>query len=483
MAIGVLAILASAVGTAMAIQSALSVFPPLGEGLRQSANRILPITNPQVAEAVEMLYRKIISHEQYIKILNEAGFSDNVGEAIFQSSQALLNAADYINLYRRKEIGQEAFYSKMEALHFDKDSIGMVLKASEFFPSANDLVRFAVRDVYAPAVVQKFRLKEGLPDAFVKESEKAGLPNEQAVNYWMAHWELPSAQQGFSMLHRRIITKDDMSKLLKSLDIVPFWRDALIKLSYNPMTRVDVRRMYAADIMDEKAVYEAYLDIGYSPENAVRMRDFAVHSSGADMQGMTRASLVKAFKSDVITSSQLSNYLKGLGYSRDVLEFWLSMAEHEKDMQELNSLKKEIIGQYHAGIITADQARAQLEAHDLPSWYIKKTVDDMQKAVSERVKLPSRTDLDRWLEEQLITEDNYHTRMKALGYSQSDIETYLSEKALSTDTGKTRYLGNSVYIRWLKKGIVTKERFITIMADKHISDRDVDNMLVEAGVS
>ena len=84
---------------------------------------------------------------------------------------------------------------------------------------------------------------------------KAGLPEEQARNYWAAHWELPSAQMGYAMFQRRIIDHETLVMLLKSLDIMPFWRDKLIEMSYNPLTRVDVRRMYGLGVLSEEEVY------------------------------------------------------------------------------------------------------------------------------------------------------------------------------------------------------------------------------------
>ncbi|MBA7557821.1 hypothetical protein ES705_50595 [subsurface metagenome] len=37
------------------------------------------------------------------------------------------------------------------------------------------------------------------------------------------------------MLHRDIVDQDTLKMLLKSLDIMPYWRDRLIQLSYNPL--------------------------------------------------------------------------------------------------------------------------------------------------------------------------------------------------------------------------------------------------------
>ena len=82
---------------------------------------------------------------------------------------------------------------------------------------------------------------------------------------------LPSIGQGFEMLHRRVIEDADLDLLLRALDVMPFWREKLKDISYNPLTRVDVRRMHRIGVLEEEGVFNAYLDVGYNEENAQLM--------------------------------------------------------------------------------------------------------------------------------------------------------------------------------------------------------------------
>ena len=70
------------------------------------------------------------------------------------------------------------------------------------------------------------------------------------------------------MLHRRIIDPDELKLLLRVRDIPSFWRERLVQLSYDPYTRVDVRRMYTAGVLSENEVFDTYLDLGYDEEHA-----------------------------------------------------------------------------------------------------------------------------------------------------------------------------------------------------------------------
>ncbi|GAH79863.1 unnamed protein product, partial [marine sediment metagenome] len=72
---------------------------------------------------------------------------------------------------------------------------------------------------------------------------KKGLSKEWSERYWAAHWNLPSPQQGFEMLHRGVINVSELNMLLRALDVMPFWRDKLTAIAFRRLTRVDIRRM------------------------------------------------------------------------------------------------------------------------------------------------------------------------------------------------------------------------------------------------
>ncbi|GAH21078.1 unnamed protein product, partial [marine sediment metagenome] len=96
----------------------------------------------------------------------------------------------------------------------------------------------------------------------------------------------------------------ELSRLLKSLDIMPFWRDKLTEISYNPLTRVDVRRMYKLGVLDESEVKKSYLNIGYNENDAEKMTAFTKKYEGDTEKELTKSAIDKAFKNDIIFRRQ-----------------------------------------------------------------------------------------------------------------------------------------------------------------------------------
>ncbi len=159
---------------------------------------------------------------------------------------------------------------------FEQANIALQKALYEEIPGPTDLVRMGVREVFTPEIAERFGQFQDFPEMFGEWMARQGYTMEWARNYWGAHWDLPSSMQGFEMFHRDVISEGDLRLLLRALDVMPYWRDKLQQIAYNPLTRVDVRRMYSAGVIDEAKVERTYRDLGYTPENARLLRQWVV---------------------------------------------------------------------------------------------------------------------------------------------------------------------------------------------------------------
>lgn len=479
MAIPILAVVGSLLVVNGFLQSTMSIFPPLLIAWQKKAHKTMPNVNPQVAELVEMRHREIIDENDYFTRCSEFGYDQAIAEKLFIASTNLLTIYDYITLWRREKLSEADLNVKLKETRLSPDEIQNAKDVTLFFPTPGDLVRFAVREVYTPAIIAKFGMLQDLPEKFITESKKSGLTKEHAKNFWAAHWELPSPRMGFEMLHRRIIDDETLKLLLKALDVMPFWRDSLVQLSYNPLTRVDVRRMYRLGVLDEAAVTESYLDLGYSPKNANRMTEFTIAYETDELTGVTRASVMSAFKKGLITDVQLKSYLTEFGYSADVVAFWLSMAVYDQEIAQVDLLVFELKAQYRSGMLTIDNVRDRLAGYDLPATYISKVVGDLRLQESEKVKLPNKGDLEAWIKMNVIDELEYYERMLTIGYSQENITLYLTEIALEIDVKKPKYLPLKTYQRWFTKGILDETGLSQILYNQGYKETHINTLIAE----
>lgn len=221
---------------------------------------------------------------------------------------------------------------------------GLYQELAYEIPPVQDIITMAVREAFTPEIAQRFGQYEGLPQEFVEWSQKKGLTREWAERYWAAHWSLPSPTQGFEMLHRGIISRDDLSLLLRALDIMPFWRDRLIQMSYRVLTRVDVRRMYNLGVLTEAEVNQAYRDLGYDNVNAARMTTFTVklleqqkkreaikaaEAAIPTKPTWTAAQTLTFVKKGLITQERARLELSRIGYDTEHTDVYLASAQPE----------------------------------------------------------------------------------------------------------------------------------------------------------
>lgn len=307
-------------------------------------------------------------------------------------------SADELNtMYNRGLISQSLYYRVMDWNTLGEPGFQRAYEGLRYqIPGPSDLIAFAVRDAFSPEIVKEFGYNKELPIAILPWMEKQGLHQQIGIPlppgstttdgvdnrefaqwfdiYWWSHWQLPSAGQGYEMLHRLYyqsphgpapgVTKElsfntgQLSLLLKANDYPDFWRKKLEFISYSPLTRVDVRRMYDTGVADDDTVYHAYRAIGYDDSNAERLLQFTkklkydrdtkkyrdgiykeLHDTYA-LGGMDRDTVINRLKDIDYT----------LGQATLILRFW--------DMQRTKANIKEYIATLKQGYLLGSFTRA-----------------------------------------------------------------------------------------------------------------------------
>lgn len=457
----------------------LGIYPPLLEAYQQFANNLTPNRLPDLGSAVAMKFREEISESEMTDIFKKTGIKPGYAESILRMSEQMLTIREYITLWRRGELTEDGLDIKLKRLRLSDADISSVKKVSEFFPAPADLITFAVREVYTPETVSKFGQMEDIPKKFLEEAAKAGVSKEQAENYWASHWNLPSPRQGFEMRHRGAIKEEDLDLLLKSLDVMPFWREGLKAISYNLVTRVDARRMYRVGTWDAEQVEAHFKRLGYTEQDAKDLTDFTIKYESNETSGLSRANIVTAFKKGIIDRPDLQELLKTFGYSQVVYDFWLDMADYEKAYEEIQSDISELVNQYMKGMKTIGQVRDELNQKDLPATFVDKVVDDTAALKSQKVKMPTKSDLENWLLLAVIEEQEYSQMMINLGYQDVDVQRYLTQFSLEKPRTKRKFLPIKTYQGWLGKGIMTEEQFVDTATLMKIKEDDILNLVGE----
>ncbi|KKK47807.1 hypothetical protein LCGC14_3151480, partial [marine sediment metagenome] len=250
---------------------------------------------------------------------------------------------------------------------------------------------------------------------------------EWAERYWAAHWSLPSAQQGFEMLHRGVINRAELDMLLRALDVMPFWRDRMTRIAFRRMTRVDIRRMYRVGVMDETEVYEANLELGYNERDAKRMTEYTIKQSLQTQSKFTARDIVSAYVKRMINISQARGLLTELGVRDTDISYILTTADYKKQWEFTDNQIAGIRNLYKRGMYDDNKAISELLKLNLPSEQVEVL---MQQWFYDGKAKPTKTwttaQTLSFLAEKLISTERARKELELIGYDNEHINIYLT---------------------------------------------------------
>jgi len=284
----------------------------------------------------------------------------------------------------------------------------------------------AVREAFTPDIAARFGQYEDFPQPLQEWAAKKGLSAEWASRYWAAHWSLPSPMQGFEMLHRGLIDRNELNMLLRALDVMPFWRDKLTGIAYRRLSRVDIRRMYRVGVMTEKDVLEAYNELGYNERDALRMSQFTVKQVLATQSKFTAKDIINAYSKYMISSSEARQLLQAVGVRDENLSFIISTAEYKREWELTENRIAAIRNLYKKQVYSADDARSELLKLDMPSERVDVLME--QWYIDEKDKPPrywTTAQTLGFIKDGLITTERGEQELRNIGYNTEHIKIYL----------------------------------------------------------
>ncbi len=301
-------------------------------------------------------------------------------------------------------------------------------------PPVADIITMAVREAFTPSIAQRFGQYEDFPPEFVEWAQKKGLTKEWAERYWAAHWSLPSPQQGFEMLHRGVIDHSDLNLLLRASDVMPFWRDKLVEIAYRPLSRVDVRRMFALGVIDTGGVRKAYKDIGYNEYNADLMTKFTIEYVKGSPRKLSTSSIVTAYQNHLINTNELALQLREAGIDQDDLQPIINTAQQKRVWSDKADKIKVIEYQFKKGKYDDSQSENKLTQIGLGRDYALELLDQWRiRSIDEKDTLWTTSQTLGFMKSGLITVERATQELQDLGYDEEHINIYIKATPTQKD--------------------------------------------------
>jgi len=355
------------------------------------------------------------------------GWSPDRRDILKEVTRPLLDVGTLRELYHRFPPLEEMVDSTLKEYGFTDTQIESLKFTWPFIPPVPDLVRMAVREAFTPEIVEKYQTDADFPPKFAEWAAKQGLSTEMAKNYWRAHWNLPSILQGFEMFHRGFIDREELDVLLRTLDVMPYWRERLTQIAYRVLTRVDVRRMHAIGVLDRDGVLAAYTDLGYNKHDAGLMTDFTEQYNLSVDRELTKTDVLALYKKGTLTPDDTLAALVDMGYEEEDA-YYLMEKESTAVKAEFRTLAlSQVKSLVRAGQIDKAEATGRLAAMDYSAEDIEHIYALWLIEFEPAVRQPSRTDLKNFYGAGIIDGDTWIDEMFKLGYPEEYIAWYYLE--------------------------------------------------------
>jgi len=340
--------------------------------------------------------------------------------------------------------------------------------AHAVYPHVQDLIRFAIREVFTPELAEQLGLYEDMPPDFITEARKAGLKPEHASQFWAAHWLLPSFQMGREMLHRRIITPEKFKMLLRVLDYSPAWRKELTAVAYRVRTRVDLRRLYQDGIIPKRKgpkwtkdddLVGAYQDYGYTVPNAIQMAEWTERR----YTPKTIASAIKlaatSYERGYVEDDEFLGMLRRIGITEEARKILFSGSRAKRALKALDTLVKKAKARLKDGLVGEEEFRKLLGEYGLSTTTIQRVLDDAKAEEAPKTKGLTNAETLRLFKKGLIeTVTEAQSLLEANGRTPEAARLLVLEARKQRDTGAgTVDLGRM--LSWWKRGWRTDAQF------------------------
>lgn len=387
---------------------------------------------------------------------------------VYRSAMRQLPAfQELLVLRNRNEITTKEAKTYLSLHGYNEEDAGKLLELRFFYPGAADLVSLAGREAFEEDQITKFDLDRDFDKIPKWIFEKAGVTDEVARWYWVAHWNNPSIQQFWEMVHRKAErlpgvpwSIDDADDYARLADINPSFVPGLRDIAYRPLTRVDVRRMNRDGVLGYEGIEKSYTDLGYSPvtppggkSDVTLMSEWTIKFNARAERELTKTQILNMYELRQISPKDIVTYLELIGYESDQARDIKDLADNQREEKRLRSFIRRGEYEYKRGFEKPDVVRGRLIDEFIEPEQIDGMFQEWDNEMVYEQALPSKEDVLGWFPTR-INETELRNHLRSLRYTDANIDLYVQSE------GEAR-LSKTDILRLLDQREIMEEKAIT----------------------
>lgn len=420
-----------------------------GFELRQKFDNPIEPVSPEVLAS--LVARGIIGQDEGEQVAKLSGVNGLQFSYLRDVNQQAPSAMETIMAKMRGAISDETYRLLIAETALTNGGVEVINALAQVIPPPTDLITMAVKGAFSDEETQRFQTDEQFPQELREWAEKQGLSEYWARRYWRSHWTLPSPNQVFEMQHRGVIDDDTADIYLRAADYSVFWREKLKAIAFNPLTRVDTRRLFQSDVISYDQMVQSYREQGYNTEKATWLADWTVkdlqRNKKEELKDVTdtlRSTITSGVVAGTLSESLADEYLIAFGYTREQVDDFLSLARFLRG-ERIASRTLELVGDlYVKGRATEAEIRSELEQRGfsqeessarIEEWSIERALRAPTEAAEKERDLTKAEIIDSY-KEGVSTRDETVRDLATMKYDEREIERLIA--LADSDLAKTK---------------------------------------------
>ncbi|KKN25070.1 hypothetical protein LCGC14_0888530 [marine sediment metagenome] len=358
------------------------------------------------------------------KILTQLGIPDEQIDLMFLSFHRGYDEGTIRSLYFREIINEKQVYERMKVIGYTKERTAEIMQTWPVIPSLGDIVRYIAKEAFEPKMIKMFGLMEDYPVEAEEWAKKQGLSKRWVEAEWVAHWRDLGIDFMLEAFHRHIVEWDFVERYMALIEIPPALRNVVKLTAFNVFTRVDVRRMHDIGVLTDGELIVAYQDQGYDENKATKMAEFTIRYNKQHERDLTKSEIIKGYAERLIAKRDALAMLIDMEYSESEADYLLTYEDFKFDKKLQTKKINAIQFRFTNNFITESEATTQLNALALQGKHIQVLIEEWQIDIFQDQKIPSKTDLDKFIKAKIIDQTIYTEEMFKLGYNTRYIDWY-----------------------------------------------------------
>lgn len=469
------------------------------------ADYISPTMIPTVGEADALLVRGFIDEKQWRCWVRANNVCDEPHKLIVEAEYLRPSWQQAERLNRIGLIDEESTDS-----YYLRSGINNPGERAMFrelytqYPGMDSIIQFMVRDVFDPAVITSGQLDAEFSDKYTGVARKlgsiAGLTDDLAKLFWMAHWRQPATNELFTMLHRLrpgavdpslVTTQETIARQLGINDVAPAWRDKLMAISYHSISIRQARQFFQNDVIDKQGVVDIYLDQGYRPDLADKAGNNEVivkrRALAQLFKGWTPAAIASAYAAGQMTEQEVNQRATYLGATKEQIDDLRRRAKLDRQTKvQLRAESKAISGSwttilaaYRTGSVDRQSALAFLLSNGWSDSSAALALDSEDVRARQAVVSQAIATVRRSFLAGEVTAVAVSTQLSAIGVSPPRIAEYVATWQLQL-TPRRRTLSGQQALRLYSEALIDELTVRTRLLNLGWQEPDLTLLVLEA---